>query len=101
MTGAFRPPECAISALCSRGRGVMGARVRDPVVMRGEGGSVNDLSVADVASSTRRLLVAVEAGELPSTPATRHWLAGAVAALEQVAADDEAASPTSDSENAL
>ena len=63
--------------------------------MRGEGGSVNDLSVADVAASTRRLLVAVNSGELASTPATRHWLAGAVAALERVA-EDQAASPTSE-----
>ena len=46
---------------------------------------VDDLFVAEVAASTRRLLVAVDAGELSSTPAARHWLAGAVAALERVA----------------
>jgi hypothetical protein len=65
--------------------------------MRGEGGSVDDLSIADVAASTRQLLAAVQAGELPATPATRHWLAGAVAALEQVAAD-QAAPPTSEND---
>jgi hypothetical protein len=53
---------------------------------------VTDLSVADVASSTRRLLAAVDAGELASTPATRHWLAGAVAALERVATGQAATS---------
>jgi hypothetical protein len=59
--------------------------------MSGEGGSVDDRTVAEVAVSMCRLLAAVDAvdavdaGELTSTPATRHWLAGAVAALERVA----------------
>jgi hypothetical protein len=39
--------------------------------MRGEGGSADDLSVAHAASSTRRLLAAVEAGELAAAPAAR------------------------------
>ncbi len=45
-----------------------------------------------------RLLAEVEEGELSGTPAQRHWLAGATAALDVGAAQGEgqaAASPTS------
>ncbi|HET9254888.1 MAG TPA: hypothetical protein VFO16_06755 [Pseudonocardiaceae bacterium] len=51
-----------------------------------------------VAAPLRALLVAAYEGEVASTPAGRHWLAGAIAALD-VAGQSQAASPVS--ENAL
>lgn len=54
-------------------------------------GSVNDVPVA---AALRALLAATHEGELTSTPAGRHWLAGAIAALD-VAGQSQAASPVS------
>lgn len=50
--------------------------------MAGEGGSVDDRTVAEVAVLMRRLLAAINAGELTCAPASRHRLAGAVVTLE-------------------
>lgn len=50
--------------------------------MSGEGGSVDDRTVAEVAVSMRRLLGAVTAGELTCPLASRHRLEGIVVALE-------------------
>lgn len=50
--------------------------------MNGEGGGVDDVTVAEVATSMRRLLAAINAGELTCPPASRHRLEGAVVALE-------------------
>ena len=53
--------------------------------MSGEGGSVDDRSMADVAASMRKLLDATRAGDVPSTPTSRHYLATVIAALDAVA----------------
>ena len=52
----------------------------------GEGGSVDDKTVAEVAVSMRRLLAAIEAGELACPPVCRHRLEVAVVTLEALAA---------------
>lgn len=62
---------------------------------RGEGGSVDDRTVAEVAASMRRLLGAIDVGELSCSPAYRNRLQGAVVALESIAADSAATSPHS------
>jgi hypothetical protein len=49
---------------------------------RGEGGSVDDKTVAEVAVSMRCLLAAINAGQLTCPPASRHRLEGAVVTLE-------------------
>lgn len=64
----------------------------------GAGGSVNDLPVAEVAAALRALFAATYDGELTSTPVGRHWLAGAIAALEMAGQPPaQAASPVSES----
>jgi hypothetical protein len=55
----------------------------------GEGGSIDDCTVAEVAASMRKLLAAIHAGELSCPPASRHRLEGAVVALEALAACPE------------
>lgn len=50
--------------------------------MSGEGESVDDKTVAEVAVSMRRLLAAINGGELTCPPASRHRLEGAVVALD-------------------
>lgn len=50
--------------------------------MSGEGGSVDDKTVAEVVVSMRRLLTVINAGELTCPPANRHRLEDAVATLE-------------------
>lgn len=62
---------------------------------RGEGRSVDDRTVAEVAVSMRRLLAAVDAGELSYSPGYRNRLQGAVVALESVAADPAVTRPHS------
>jgi hypothetical protein len=57
----------------------------DPTVggmRRGEGGTVGDVSVAEVAQGVRRLLAAVDSGALSCSAAHRNRLQGAVVALE-------------------
>jgi hypothetical protein len=39
------------------------------------------------AANLRVVIAQIEAGELQATPAQRHYLAGALAALEEVAAE--------------
>lgn len=63
--------------------------------MAGEGGSVDDRAVAEVATSMRRLLAAIDVGELSCSPAYRNRLQGAVVALESIAADSVATPPHS------
>lgn len=53
--------------------------------MSGEGGSVDDRTVAEVAVSMRRLLAAIDAGELVCSAAYRNRLQGAVVALDALA----------------
>jgi len=53
--------------------------------MGGVGGSVDDLTIAEVAAGARRLLTAVESGELSCSAAFRNRLQGAVLALEALA----------------
>jgi hypothetical protein len=55
----------------------------------GEGGSVDDRTVGEVAACVRRLLAAIHAGELTCPPTSRHRLEGAVVALEALAACPE------------
>ncbi len=54
--------------------------------MSGEGGSVDDKTVAEVAVSMRSLLSAVTSGQLTCPPASRHRLEGIVVALEAMSA---------------
>lgn len=54
--------------------------------MSGEGGSVDDKTVTEVTVSMRRLLAAINAGELTCPPASRHRLEGAAVTLEALAA---------------
>lgn len=54
--------------------------------MPGAGGSVGDRTVAEAAASMRRLLAAIDSGELSCSPAYRNRLQGAVVALENIAA---------------
>lgn len=54
--------------------------------MSGEGGTVDDKTMAEVAVSMRRLLGAVAAGELTCPPASRHRLEGMVIVLEALSA---------------
>jgi len=52
-----------------------------------KGGSVSNVLVTEVAATAeglRSLLASVSARELVATPAGRHWLAGAIAALDVV-----------------
>lgn len=48
----------------------------------GEGGSVDDRTVAEVAASMRRPLAAIDAGRLSCSAAYRNRLQGAVVTLE-------------------
>jgi hypothetical protein len=54
--------------------------------MSGVGGSVDDKTIAEVATSMRSLLAAINAGELTCPPASRHRLEGMVIALEAMSA---------------
>lgn len=54
--------------------------------MAGEGGSVDDKTVAEVAQGMRAILTAVSEGRLECPPARRHRLEGAAVALEALAA---------------
>jgi hypothetical protein len=54
--------------------------------MTGEGGSVDDRTVAEVAEGMWTLLAAVHDGRLECPPARRHRLEGAAVALETLAA---------------
>ncbi|HEY3689676.1 MAG TPA: hypothetical protein VGL46_05160 [Pseudonocardiaceae bacterium] len=54
--------------------------------MSGEGGSVDDRTVAEVAVGMRTLLAAIGEGRLECPPARRYRLEGAAVALEAVAA---------------
>ncbi len=58
--------------------------------MTGEGGTVDDRTVAEVAEGTRRLLAAIKAGELTCSAAYRNRLEGAVVALEALVSDHTA-----------
>jgi len=53
--------------------------------MAGEGGTVNDLSAADVAGRLRVLLDAIEAGEIEANLDHTAYLRGAADALMMVA----------------
>jgi hypothetical protein len=61
----------------------------DHRAMSGEGGSVDDRTVAEVAVSMRALLAAIDAGELSCSTAQRHRLQGAVVTLEALASGPE------------
>lgn len=61
--------------------------------MSGEGGSVGDKTVAEVAVSMRRLLAAIEAGELSCSAAYRNRLQGAVVTLEALAGSGRVHAP--------
>lgn len=41
------------------------------------------------AANLRSVISQIEAGELDATPAQRHYLAGALAALEEITAESE------------
>ena len=49
----------------------------------------------EAADVLRALLTSAHEGQLSATPVERHWLAGAVAALDLVAAQGQSTSPTS------
>lgn len=51
----------------------------------GEGGSVDDRTVAEVAVSMRKLLAAIDAGDVAAGEQQRAYLAGAVDMLDQLA----------------
>jgi len=53
--------------------------------MAGEGGTVDDRSVAEVAVSLRRLLGAVDGGAVAASEVQRAYLTGAVEALDALA----------------
>jgi len=53
--------------------------------MAGEGGSVDDRSVTEVAVSLRRLLDAVDGGEVDASEVQRAYLTGAAEALDELA----------------
>lgn len=55
--------------------------------MSGEGGSVDDKAVAEVAASMRVLVAAIDAGDVAASEQQRAYLAGAVAALDEIAGD--------------
>jgi hypothetical protein len=55
----------------------------------GEGGSVDDRTVAEAAGGVRRVLAAIDAGELSCSAAYRNRLQGAVVALEGLARNDQ------------
>jgi hypothetical protein len=55
----------------------------------GEGGSVDDKTLREVAVSMRRLLAAIDADELVCSAAYRNRLQGAVVVLESLARDDQ------------
>jgi hypothetical protein len=57
--------------------------------MTGEGGSIDDRTVAEVAGETRVLLDAITSGQLTCAPASRHRLKGMVVALEAISARPE------------
>lgn len=66
----------------------MGASARMiPTV--GRGGSVDDRTVAEAADGVRRILAAIDAGELSCSAAYRNRLQGAVVALESLARGDQ------------
>lgn len=52
------------------------------MVMRGEGGSVNDRTIGEVAYGVRALLAAIDVGDMTCSPGYRNRLQGAVVALE-------------------
>ena len=51
----------------------------------GDGGSVHDKAAPEVAASMRRLLAAIDAGEMSCSKGYRRQLLGAVVALEAMA----------------
>ena len=51
----------------------------------GEGGSVHDKATPEVAASMRRLLAAIDAGQISCSKGYRRQLHGAVVALEAMA----------------
>jgi hypothetical protein len=51
----------------------------------GEGGRVDDRTMAESAGGVRRILAAIDAGELSCSAAYRNRLQGAVVALESLA----------------
>lgn len=53
--------------------------------MPGEGGSVGDKTIAEVAVSMRRLLAAIDAGKLSCSATYRNRLRGAVVTLDALA----------------
>lgn len=53
--------------------------------MSGEGGTVDDRTLTEIAGSMRRMLGAIEAGELTCSAAQRHRFQGVVVALEALA----------------
>jgi hypothetical protein len=56
----------------------------------GEGGSVHDKTAPAVAASMRRLLAAIDAGEMSCSKGYRRHLQGAVVALEAMARGGQA-----------
>jgi len=52
--------------------------------MRGEGGTVDVLSIPDVIAGLRALLAAIDAGRVEATDLQRAYLAGAVDSLEML-----------------
>ena len=55
--------------------------------MSGEGGSVDDKTVAEVIEGLRALLAAIDAGKVAASEAQRAYLAGAADALDAIAGD--------------
>lgn len=52
--------------------------------MSGEGGSVDDRTVAEVAAGVRSLLAAIDTGEVAASERQRAYLAGAADALDEI-----------------
>lgn len=65
-----------------RGPGALRPVRRAGCALSGEGGTVDDVSPAEVAERNRTLLAAIEAGEFTCSTAYRRRLEGAVLALE-------------------
>jgi len=55
--------------------------------MSGEGGSVDDKTVAEVIEGLRALLAAIDAGEVAASEVQRAYLAGAADTLDAITAD--------------
>lgn len=52
--------------------------------MVGEGGRVDDRTIAEVATSMRRLLAAIDEGEVSASDTQRSYLAGAADVLDEL-----------------